>query len=264
MVSAKMRMHQMKSRVFQPNAMAFQGKRILRPLATGVFAAVLSLALLTTLWGAEAHAARPAMATFDALETCAAAADCRQPQTSAERAGLWNWRTAAMSDVQPSIAVPQLSSHVEHPEGNGESSEVVVWSAVLTVGKSAISSIGYLGYVSGGGPETGSIDESAFTHWGVDYAVTALYHPIVAGDPNHLFLHLDKPLLGEMTLSVGDDVFAISDASVLGAKRNVYHWYLDAGLGWAAGQEIPVALTAPPPPDGGQLWLVKQLAPAGG
>ena len=46
----------------------------------------------------------------------------------------------------------------------------------------------------------------------------------------------------DLTLQVGQDLFAASDAEVLGVKRSVYHCYLDEGLGRAADGNAAVSL----------------------
>ena len=135
----------------------------------------------------------------------------------------------------------------------------VAWSSTMTVGRSDIASIGYLGFVTGDWQNTGSIDSAAFRLDGVRYVITALYHPIVIGNPNHLFLHLDKPLEGELTLRIGPDTFDVLDADVLGEKRNIYHWYLETRLNWEVGDDLPVSLTVPGQRDPMQQALVRGL-----
>ncbi len=142
--------------------------------------------------------------------------------------------------------------------------DVLVWSAMMTVGKSEIASIGYLGFVTGDWPDTGSIDNMAFTHSGVNYIVTALYHPIVEGNPNHLFLHTDKSLSGDLRLRAGADVFEVSDALILGPKNNIYHWYLDSKLDWTEGERIAVSLLARPQSGMAGESLVKRVPPDAG
>ena len=109
--------------------------------------------------------------------------------------------------------------------------------------KSDIASIGYLGFITGDGPGYGQQSRKWRSPMvGMNYVVTALYHPIVTGNPNHLFFHMDRSLPEELSLQVGSDEFAVSDALILGPKRNIYHWYLDSSLDWSAGDEMAVSL----------------------
>lgn len=174
----------------------------------------------------------------------------------------WTDYTPTIGDTLPAIEAQYDRSDSAAQEDIVEEPNIVVWSATMTVGESDIASIGYLGFITGDWPNTGSIDDVAFSYGGADYLVTALYHPIVTGNPNHLFLHLDMPLSDEWTLMVGHDVLAVSGAQVWGAKQNIYHWYLDASLGWADGDLVSVALSAPPSTEGSfEDALVKNLHP---
>ena len=234
-------MSSVKPRIHKLRAIAVAGNWGSGRLFAGALILVIALVAATMSWGEEAHAATQAAKGFRVLETCAAGANC-SPQVDDCNVGVWNSGTQAMGDVRPVVPPQFCDSEAAAQEDDVDSPDIVVWSAMMTVGKSDIASIGYLGFITGDWPDTGSIDDVAFTHGGVGYIVTALYHPIVTGNPNHLFLHLDMPLPDELTLQVGADVFAVSDAEVLGVKHNIYHWYLDEGLGWVDGDQIPVSL----------------------
>ena len=168
------------------------------------------------------------------------------------------------ADLQPAPSVHPGGLRAAAQEGESDPSKIPVWIATMTVGQSNIASIGYLGFVAGDGPDTGSIDDVTFHHGGVDYMVTALYHPTVSGNPNHLFLHLDMPLGDGWTLHVSQDLFHLSHARVWGPKRNIYHWYLAEPMDWAVGDQVPIALTAPDDADVFHSALVQRVSPTVG
>ena len=236
--------------------MALIDRKVTRRLSLGVLILILSLSALSAILGQGTAAAAQ---TAGALRVMGG---CEPVECNAQAANRSPWRPAMKlrSDVLPIAPAQAASVGAAALEDEVDSPAVMVWSAMMTVGKSEIASIGYLGFVTGDWPDTGSVDSVAFTLDGADYVITALYHPIVIGDPNHLFLHLNRRLAGDLTLRVGPDAFDLSDADVLGTKRNIYHWYLDAQLGWEAGESIPVSLTAPERENNMQRTLVRELA----
>ena len=228
-------MSSIRAQIRQSGAMTLVERKVPRRLFLGVL--ILILALSAMLGQGTAAAAQ----TAGALGVMGG---CEPIECNAQAANRSAWSPAMklQSDVLPIPPAQAGGFGAAAQEDEIDSPEVMVWSALMTVGKSDIASIGYLGFVTGDWPDTGSIDDIAFTHGGVNYIVTALYHPIVNGSPNHLFLHIDMPLPNDLSLRAGPDTFAVSEAEILGIRHNIYHWYLDSRLDWAEGDEIPVAL----------------------
>ena len=223
---------------------------------------ILAMGAVILLMGLtqDAYAASPDTRGLHALEACSTIAGCGgKRHASYVHAGYDSPRT--MADFRLANPLHPGASHYAAQEHETNSPDNPSWVATMTVGESEIASIGYLGFIAGDWPNTGSIDDVTFSHAGVDYVVTALYHPIVAGNPNHLFLHLDMALSNGWTLQVGPDVFDLSDVQVWGPKRNIYHWYLPERMDWMVGDQVPIALT--PPQDTGPLReaLVKIVPP---
>lgn len=233
-----------------------QQNRIGRRLLPAVLIVVMALVVAFIAWDQEAHAAPHEARGAGVMESCAADASC-DPRLHGDKLDVLNADEYDIIGVQPGppeqVGGPGAANQQDHVEPV----DFVAWSSTMTVGQSDIASIGYLGFVTGDWPDTGSIDNTVFRLDGVKYVITALYHPIVIGSPNHLFLHLDKPLAGDMTLRVGPDAFHASDADVLGSKRNIYHWYLEARLNWEDGEDLPVSLTIPEQRDSMQQALVR-------
>ncbi len=229
----------------QLRAIALPGSRIRCRSMPAALVLVIAMAAATMVWGNEANAAPQEGRLTGALETCAADANCSAPIQS-EAVNAWLEVSPTTGDVLPAMRTNHDHPYAAAQEDDVDTPNIVVWSATMTVGESDIASIGYLGFITGDWPDTGSIDDASFSHDGVDYLVTALYHPIVTGNPNHLFLHLNMPLPEGWTLMVGQDVFAVSGAQVWGPRQNIYHWYLDASLGWSDGDQVQVSLSAPP------------------
>ena len=253
-------MSSIRAQIRQSGAMTLVEWKVSRRLLLGVLILILSLAALSVTLGQGTAAAAQ---TAEALRGMGG---CELIECNAQAASRSAWSPAMklQSDVLPIVPEQVEGSAAEAEDEDIDSADVMVWSAMMTVGKSDIASIGYLGFVAGDWPDTGSIDNIAFTHGGVNYIVTALYHPIVAGNPNHLFLHLDMPLPAELTFQVGPDLFALSDAMVLGAKHNIYHWYLDSRLDWAEGETVPLTLMGGPQSGTFEESLVRNLPPVVG
>ena len=222
-----------------------------------------ALVMLILAFAQDAYAATVEAGGLDNPETCVANADCG-PQYDTANVNAEYGDSLTMADLRPASPVHPGNPHAAAQEGESDPTNIPVWMATMTVGKSNVASIGYLGFVAGDWPDTGSIDNVSFSHAGVDYMVTALYHPIVTGNPNHLFLHLDMPLGSGWTLRVGQDSFDLSNAQVWGAKRNIYHWYLADRMDWAVGDEVPIALTAPDDPDIFHGALAQRITPTVG
>ena len=223
----------------------------------------IAAAILVTGLAQDAYAASPDTRGHYPPEACSTIAGCGDKRHAPyAHAGYDSPRT--LSDLRLANPLHPGVSHYAAQEHETNSPENPSWVATMTVGESEIASIGYLGFIAGDWPNTGTIDDVSFSHAGVDYVVTALYHPIVTGNPNHLFLHLNMALSSGWTLQVGPDVFDLSDAQVWGPKRNIYHWYLADRMDWAAGDQVPIALT--PPQDSGPLHeaLVKIVPPGNG
>ena len=231
-------MSSIRAQIRQSSAMTLVERKVSRRLLLGVLVLILALAVLSAILGQGTAAAAQ---TAEALRGMGG---CELIECNAQAASRSAWSPAMklQSDVLPIVSAQVEGSAAAAEDEDIDSADVMVWSAMMTVGKSDIASIGYLGFVAGDWPHTGSIDDIAFTHGGVNYIVTALYHPIVSGSPNHLFLHIDMPLPNDLSLRVGPDTFAVSEAEILGMRHNIYHWYLDSRLDWAEGDEIPVAL----------------------
>ena len=248
----------------QTRTMALHGTRIRgRPLAA-LLMLVIAMAATMMVWGGYAHAAPHKGRSPGRLETCAAAANCSAP-IHGEDVDVGMDHVPEIPDVILSAATQYEQQYSASQEDDVDVPDVVVWNATMTVGESDIASIGYLGFITGDWPDTGSIDDVSFSHDGVDYLVTALYHPIVDGNPNHLFMHLDMPLPEGWTLLVGPDLFELADAQAWGPRRNIYHWYLEESLGWADGDRVKLSLSAPGSPDEiSEDALVKKLPPGTG
>ena len=218
-------------------------------------ALAIALAAAAMLWGRATGAVAEAAGVLGVMEECGRAGGC-----SAQVANHSVWSTA---DEWESGALPRALEHMEASQavtqqGDIGTREIPIWSSMMTVGQSDIASVEYLGFITGDWPDTGTIDDVTFSYGGVDYIVTALYHPIVTGNPNHLFLHLDKPLPTDLRLRAGTDSFAVSDALILGPKHNINHWYLDSRLDWVKGASVTVALMARSDSSGVEEWLVRR------
>ena len=232
-----------------------------RRLFPGMVMMLVGVTAAAMLLGHGTSAGAQAASAFGVLEECAPVGGCVE---RAERRGLWAPGTQLASDVWPIASAHAGSAGAAAQDADIDPQGLVVWSSKMTVGKSDIASIGYLGFVTGDWPDTGTIDDVAFTHDGMRYVVTALYHPIVTGNPNHLFFHMDRSLPEELSLQVGPDEFAVSDALILGPKRNIYHWYLDSSLDWSAGDEMAVSLVGISGRGDTHEWLVKNVPPSVG
>ena len=231
-------MSSIRAQIRQSGAMTLVDRKVSRRLLLGVLILILALAATSAMLGQGTAAAAQTAGALRVMGGC----ELIECNAQAANGNAWSPAIKFQSDVLPIPPAQAGGVGAAAQEDEIDSPEVMVWSAMMTVGKSDIASIGYVGFVTGDWPDTGSIDDIAFTHGGVHYIVTALYHPIVNGSPNHLFLHLDMPLPAELSLRVGPDTFAVSEAEILGMRHNIYHWYLDSRLDWAEGDEIPVAL----------------------
>ena len=235
--------------------------KVSRRLFLGILILTLALAATSATLGQGTAAADGATGAPGAVEECGPMGEC---VAGAHGYGDWTRGTQLRSDARSNRPAQAGGAGAAAQEDDAGSPDVLVWSAMMTVGKSDIASIGYLGFVTGDWPNTGSIDNIAFSHDGVNYIVTALYHPIVDGHPNHLFLHMDKAVPDDLNLRVGPDMFAIADADVLGLRHNIYHWYLDSRLDWEEGDEMPVALMTWAETGTLEESLVRNLMPAKG
>ena len=129
--------------------------------------------------------------------------------------------------------------------------DTTVWSAEMTVGINEQNTFDQLGFLdipdeldAGFWDDTGSLDNTTFTHAGVAYTVSAIYYPDFSGDHQYLFLHLDHPLPEGLSFEAGGVKREIADATALGWSQSLYMWELDTSPGWAAGSTQAVFLTA--------------------
>ncbi len=219
-------------------------------------ALALSFAAGLAFGGQTAHASARMDSGFAGLDTCLAPADCEAPAGN-----LQSWRdgSAAIPDAQPSGSA-QIGEHESAAQRSAiDAEDDVIWSTTMTVGRCDIASVPCLGYITGGEPMTGNLQDVAFTHHGVQYIVTALYQPVVIGKPNHLFLHLNQAVSDDLILQVGANRFPLWEAMTLGTRGNVYHWYREEPLDWNEGSSVFVALSDSDIPDHVDWSLVRHI-----
>ena len=229
--------------------------------AMSLLALMLIGAALTPREGQTALADSTVATDFNAAGTVATDQVC---PCGAAVGGIWEFGAEAMTATWPAVPAYAGETHEAGPDtdANANANADLVWSSTMTVGKSDITLMDYLGYITGDGPVTGQLDSAIFSHEGVDYTVTGLYRPLAGGDSQHLYLHLDKPMPDDLTLRIGSDRFPLFEAEVLGAHQNVYHWYLDASPDWIEGESMAVAFTSPLGPPTGQDSMPDGSAPS--
>ena len=119
-----------------------------------------------------------------------------------------------------------------------------VWKANLLVGEASDSQQAYMGYMPAMSPREGDLDDTTFTHDGVEYTVLTIFYQEV-GRVRQLVFASDPQLPDELILEIGEDEFPVADSLKLGADGNIHAWRLDSSLGWAEGQSLQVRLEQP-------------------
>ena len=86
-------------------------------------------------------------------------------------------------------------------------------------------------------------DNAVFVHNGVEYRINFLFlqEEEITGF-RQIIIEVDIPLPKVLTLQVGEFQFHVSDARILGRKRNIHAWVLDLSLIFADGQSTEVSL----------------------
>ena len=152
------------------------------------------------------------------------------------------------------------SAEMEHAIGSGsgaissadETAMETVWSAEITVGTAEDPGnpiLVYTGYFPLNSGTAGALDDTGFSHDGVDYDIRAIFEQGFSGTVHQLIFEADHPLHDNLVLQVDDDQFQVSESKALGSDRNIHSWMLEESLGWEEGALVPIALIELPAPD---------------
>ena len=118
----------------------------------------------------------------------------------------------------------------------------VVWNAKLVVGDASDSIRTYQGYIPGNTPPKGELDDTVFTHDGVEYNIVALFYQEI-GQARQLVLNADQQLPDDLIFEIEGAEFPVADSQKLGFNENIHSWHPDSSLDWTEGQELDVGLT---------------------
>ena len=138
------------------------------------------------------------------------------------------------------------------PDNEGEAESIVskgcgtsrVWVATLTVGGASDSNVSYLGFAPPLDPEGGALDDTEFSHGGVDYTVETLFYQVVSGGVEQLVFDAGAPLSDKLVLQVGHRQFFVSDSLKLGTDGDIHAWRLNRSLNWTVGQSVGLQIRA--------------------
>ena len=119
-----------------------------------------------------------------------------------------------------------------------------VWTATMTVGVASDSTITYKGYAPPLAPDGGDLDDTEFSHKGIDYRVEAVFYQEVIGGIRQLVFTAGSPLSDELVLQAGHRQFFVSDSLKLGSNGDIHAWRLNRPLIWAQGQTVELQLRA--------------------
>ncbi len=140
-----------------------------------------------------------------------------------------------------------IALHHETASANTE-----VWTAEMTVGANNQLDFEQLGFLDipdeqdgAYWHETGSLNNTTFTHAGLDFTVNALYYTEFEGESQYLLVHSDQPLPAGLTLQFAEHQYNVADSVEIGWGESVYRWDLEINPGWAEGSTQVVSLTAP-------------------
>lgn len=212
-------------------------------------ALALALVVLTNLQTDSVDAAGP-QATYEPRPATVDGASGLVSEPFCEPRGFPGHHT--MADV--------WSAEMEHAIGSGsgaissadETEMETVWSAEMTVGTAAESRnpiLVYTGYFPLNSGTAGALDDTGFSHDGLDYNIRAIFEQEFSGTVHQLIFEADHPLHDNLVLQVDDDQFLVSESRVLGSGRNIHSWMLEESLGWEEGALMPIALMELPAPD---------------
>ena len=119
-----------------------------------------------------------------------------------------------------------------------------VWTAAMTVGVASSSTITYKGYAPPPAPDGGDLDDTEFSHKGIDYRVEAVFYQEAIGGIRQLVFTAGSPLPDELVLQADHRQFFVSDSLKLGSNGNIHAWRMNRPLNWTQGQTVQLQLRA--------------------
>ena len=117
-----------------------------------------------------------------------------------------------------------------------------VWRAIMTVGMASDSTVTFLGYLPAFDPPEGDLDDTSFSHDGVEYSVDGLFFQDDAGGVKQLVFDAEIQLPDDLVLRIGNREFPVSESLKLGSGGSIHAWRMDDSLGWIEGEVMRVRL----------------------